>query len=119
MTGWQMALYSGLTIVAVAALELSCHLLFMHALAVTGSWEEMGRLRGFAIEGWSLVSMALLSIFFLALKVHQPLSAMHTALLPSFTPRAHYEHRSNVDCLGKSIVCRLCAVEVARRCISN
>ena len=50
-------------------LELSCHLFYVHAMAVTGVWLEMHQLAGFAIEGSGVLSMAALSLGFVLLKV--------------------------------------------------
>ena len=65
----QVLLYGGWVAAAGLLLELSCHLFYVHALAVTGVWLEMHQLAGFAIEGSGALSMAALSLGFVLLKV--------------------------------------------------
>ena len=67
-------------------LEFSCHLFYVHALAVTGVWLEMHQLAGFAIEGSGALSMAALSLGFVLLKVPTCLHCPQLIFSPYLAP---------------------------------
>ena len=66
----QVCIYAAGVVLLGLAFEFSCHLVYLHAVAVSGAFTEMKALKGFAMEGAALLSMAAFTLVFLLLKVN-------------------------------------------------
>ena len=83
----QMLIYGGSVLATGALLDLCSRWVYLHAVARTGTWQEMQQLMGFALLAPELLAMGFWTILFIFLKVstycrRKPTTIIQAYLLP-------------------------------------